>query len=182
MQKIVIPLFVVSLILSACSAVDCPLNNTVYSVYQLKKANGMADTLTDTLSVITLMHNEKEDPVLINRDTKVTSFNVAMSYSGSEDILYFLIRAPRTKKDTIVSGNDTTITEKNYLVELLDTVVVGKENHKHFESVECTPSFFHTITGVRHTKNAIDSIVIHNREVNYDSSKEHFHLYLKSGY
>ena len=45
---IVLPLIV--LLLSACSSVDCPLNNTVYCVYSLK---GDVDMLGDTLTVST---------------------------------------------------------------------------------------------------------------------------------
>ena len=58
-----------------------------------------------------------------------------------------------------------------------DTVTVKKENYSHFESVDCGPSFFHTITDVKTTHNYIDSIVINNKEVNYDASKAHFYIY-----
>jgi len=62
----------------------------------------------------------------------------------------------------------------------LDTMRIKKENIPHFESVDCSASFFHNITAVRSTHNAIDSITINNPSVTYDSETEHFHLYLKS--
>ena len=61
----------------------------------------------------------------------------------------------------------------------LDTVTVTKENHPHFESVDCSPAYFHTITAVSTTHNAIDSVVIKNPDVNYDTSKKHFYIYFK---
>ncbi|MBQ4147710.1 MAG: hypothetical protein II593_07005, partial [Prevotella sp.] len=64
--------------------------------------------------------------------------------------------------------------------EKVDTVVIQKENRSHFESVNCNPSFFHTITQVDYTKHMIDSIVIKNREVTYDRSKAHFYIYLRA--
>jgi hypothetical protein len=40
--------------------------------------------------------------------------------------------------------------------------------------------FFHTITGVRTTQHAIDSITIKNKNVTYDSSKANMHIHLRS--
>ena len=81
-----------------------------------------------------------------------------MSYHQPEDVFYFEIR-----------NRDHQVWK--------DTVTVKKENYSHFESVDCGPSFFHTITEVKTTHNYIDSIVINNKEVNYDASKAHFYIY-----
>ena len=61
-----------------------------------------------------------------------------------------------------------------------DTVTVEKIDEMHFESVDCNPSFFHTISRVTHTKHVIDSIVIQNPKVDYDSQREHFRIYFRT--
>ena len=58
-----------------------------------------------------------------------------------------------------------------------DTVWIQKEDYPHFESLECKAEFFHKLTGVRHTKHAIDSLVIKYSNVDYDDTKIHFYLY-----
>lgn len=138
-------------LMAACSSVDCPLNNTVYTNYLLQ---GPVQTLPDTLT-ITTMREDGLDSVLINRQVNTDSFSLPMSYGKPEDVLYF---------------------QTNHL---RDTVWVEKTNEPHFESVDCGLNYFHTITGVRYTRHAIDSVVVINKSVNYDVSKKHFHIYFK---
>lgn len=146
----------VSLLVVACATIDCPMNNTVYSRYVLK---GTADTLKDTLSIITL-RPDSNDAVQLNRLVNATSFELPMSYSHDADELLFLYT------DTL---NQQT----------LDTVVVYKSNQPHFESVDCTPSFFHTIQRISYTQHRIDSIVVNNPNVDYDQ-KDHIYIYFRS--
>ena len=138
----------------SCSTIDCPLNNTTYTKYKLM---GDIKTLNDTLTISTTKQ-EGTDSVLINKDVKVDSFILPMSYHQPEDVFYFTVK-------------------NKYLQEYKDTVVVKKKDQPHFESVDCSPSFFHTITEVKTTHNLIDSIVINNKDVNYDASKAHFYIY-----
>ena len=142
----------------ACSSVDCPMNSSVYTVYQLYKANGVADTLKDSLSVISFQKTPEQDAVLLNKIANISEFYLPISYQQTEDVLFFLF------KDA----------------DIVDTVTIRKENRNHFESVNCNPSFFHTITGVEHTKHMIDSIVVKNPEVTYDKGKAHFYIYLRA--
>ncbi len=144
-------MLVMVLLLAACSSVDCPLNNTVYSNYKLM---GKVTTLTDTLTILTKRQNGS-DTVLINQQVNTDSFSLPVSYGQEVDELYFHTNALR------------------------DTVWVSKTNEPHFESVDCGLNYFHTIQGVRFTRNAIDSIVIKHKEVNYDVSKQHFYIYFK---
>ena len=154
MRKI-IPILMMALgLMAACSTLDCPLNNTVYTKYRLA---GNITTLTDTLTIST-NRIEGTDSVLINKDVNVDSFILPMSYSLLEDSLFFETR-----------NADNRL--------LRDTVTVQKTNTPHFESVDCKPSFFHTITGVKTTHNSIDSIVINCKEVTYDETKPHFYIY-----
>lgn len=168
------------LVLAGCTSIDCPLNSSVYSYYGLYKADGTADTLNDTLTIITRQLTPEQDPVLINQDTKVSRLKVAMSYDSPQDVLYFLMHGTRTYNDTVIVDNDTTVNVVSYSVGLTDTVTVEKTDEMHFESVDCNPSFFHTISRVTHTKHVIDSIVIQNPKVDYDSQREHFRIYFRT--
>ncbi len=149
MRKILF--FGMLVLLGACSSVDCPLNNVVYTNYKLC---GAVATLPDTLTISTT-RVDGLDSVLINRQVNTDSFSLPVSYGNAEDVLFF-----RTN-------------------HLSDTVWVEKTNVPHFESVDCGLNYFHTITGVRFTRHAIDSIVINHKEVNYDASPKHFHIYFK---
>ena len=154
MRKI-IPIIVLALVaMVSCNSLDCPLNNTVYTKYRLA---GDITTLADTLTIST-NRQEGSDSVLINKDVKVDSFILPMSYSQPEDSFFFETR---------------NIDHKVYI----DTVVVKKLDHPHFESVDCKPSFFHTITDVTTTHHRIDSIVINHKDVTYDETKPHFLIY-----
>ncbi len=143
-------LFTIAIIVS-CSSVDCPLNNTVYTNYKLM---GKVTTLPDTLTISTTTQNGF-DSILINKQVNTDSFFLPVSYGQDVDVLYFQTNS------------------------LTDTVWVEKTNQPHFESVDCGLNYFHTITGIRYTRNAIDSIVINHKEVTYDVSQKHFHIYFK---
>ena len=75
-----IPLLVLgSAVLAACSSIDCPYNNTVYSQYVLMKGGGLkADTLTDTLTILTKTR-DGQDTIIFNRGVKTTSYSLPMS-------------------------------------------------------------------------------------------------------
>lgn len=160
-----IGLFVVLLIqMVACSSIDCPFMNTVYTTYQLKQGEEQADTLRDTLSV--WIHRfDATDSVVLNKAVNVTSFNLPMSYTNPEDSLFFCIVHKGSKESQVFSM-------------ILDTVVVRKTNIPHFESVDCSPKYFHEITDVNYTHNGINLIEIKNTSVTYEP-KNHFYIYFK---
>lgn len=144
-----------SLLLAACSEENCPLSSKVYSQYAMK-----GDTLRDTLTVIT-MRPDSNDAVVLNRLVNTYTFYLPMSYQKPTDELLFLYTDAEGK-------------------QALDTVRVNKTDKSHFESVDCPPSFFHTITSVECTKHRIDSIVIHDPNVDYDETKQHLYIYFNS--
>ena len=153
----------IGMAVAACTSIDCPVQNTVCTVYSLNKADGTADTLgVDTMWLWTQRADGK-DTLLINRlcGTSATGFNLPISYTQPEDIICLAL------EDTI--GN-----------LYLDTIRIKKEDIPHFESVDCQASYFHTITNVSSTHQIIDSIVINNPNVNYDTKTTHFKLYLKA--
>ena len=63
----------------ACSSIDCPVQNSVYTNYAIYKADGTKDTLHDTLSVLTFTA-AGEDTVIFNRGVGLTGFSLPISY------------------------------------------------------------------------------------------------------
>lgn len=145
------------LILTACSSIDCPLNNRVYTRYSLRTPNGEVDTLKLYMTIAT---NRKDgtDSVLINKDENITKFSLPISNAQPRDSFFVEL----AMEETVLS---------------VDTIVVSKENKMHFESTDCAASYFHDITDVMTTHHAIDSIKVKNSEVNYDTSKSNFYIY-----
>lgn len=153
-------LFLIILITASCTTIDCPLNSLVYTQYKLMNAEGKADTLTDTLTISTVK-TDGTDSILINKNINTTEIALPISYSLPQDVFYF------ETKDTL-TGTAT-----------IDTITVTKTDRPHFESVDCSPLYFHTITAVSTTHNAIDSAKIINSDVSYDTSKKHIYIYFK---
>ncbi len=147
--------------LVACSSVDCPVNNTVATLYQIRNSDGIAMILTDTLTVLSTRADGK-DTIIFNKGISVSEFSLPISYSHPEDVLVFQF-----------SNNESDL-------HVNDTIWVKKNDYPHFESVDCNTAYFHTLTEVKFTHNYIDSIVINNPSVTYDSQTVHFYLYTKS--
>ena len=147
--------------LSACSSIDCPLNNRTYASFKLA---GDVTKLVDTLTVSTPRNidNPEEDTVLINRLVDTDSLSLPMSYQRTEDVYIF------------------TFVQKDTELKTIDTLWVSKENEPHFESVDCNPVMFHTIKDVRFTPRAIDDIKVNYNKVTYNDAKAHFLIYLKN--
>ena len=160
MKKLPLCLFALLLLAIGCSSIDCPVENVVATVYKLKKSNGTADTLKDSMTIISHRINGKDTTVL-KYGVNTTLFQLPVGYTNPVDTLFFVVK------------------DGEFLYR--DTVYVKKENQPHFESVDCKISYFHTITDISLiTHHAIDSIVIKKTEVNYDLSTEHFHIYFKT--
>ncbi|EGC18762.1 DUF6452 family protein [Prevotella multiformis] len=133
--------------ISSCSDIDCSVTNGVLANYVVQ-----GDTLQDTLTVSAIREN-RSDTVLLNRMVKTTKFSLPMSYSGDTDRLRFVF----TSKTGV-----TTV----------DTVTVSKTNMSHFESVDCSPVFFHKLTSVTAKGTRISQIEISNPNVDDDGTKE----------
>ena len=156
---LIFPLYVISILffISACSSIDCPLNNIVQTAYKLQ---GDVTSLPYVLTV-SVSRNDGNDTVVLNQVSKVDSFCLPISYRHPADTLYF----------------DVSTTEgKQYL----DTVIVEKEDYQHFHSVDCAGSFFHNLTSVTATHFTIDSITIHSSHVTNEINEAHLYIYFKS--
>ena len=146
-----------AIVLTACSSIDCSLNHVVHSQYAFWNENGELQMLHDTLSV-SIHTSDGRDSVLLNRGVELNSFSLPMSYTADTDTLFF------------------RFTPTGGMASICDTVLVSKTNTPHFESVECEPNYFHTITEVSYTHHYIKSIAINNIDVNYDTTKPHILL------
>ena len=157
-------LFAVVAFLAACSTIDCPVQNKVALNFAVKTYNSsgveVVDTLKDTLYVWAQRMNGT-DTLILNRAVGKTSFSLPLSYTHPEDVLIFGIDA----KD----GSGATI----------DTVWIKKEDIPHFESVDCSPHYFHALTAVCSTHLAIDTVMINNPSVTYDPSADNIHIHFK---
>lgn len=114
----------------------------------------------DTLYVC-VKRADGTDSLVLNRAVDFSDFLLPMSYARETDAYYLRL--------VDVDGR-----------EAKDTIRVTKENHPHFEAVDCAPSVFHTITGATTTHHAIEDIEISNQDVNYDATKVHLLIYFKS--
>ena len=150
-------------IMTACSSVDCPVENTVATVCTLYRADGTRDTLRSDTLTITTHKFDGMDTTLLNRSIGTTTFQLPISYNNATDTLYL------TLTDTTKTNN------KIYF----DTIYITKTNTPHFESVDCNLSYFHEITNIWHTHNRLDSIVINKPTVNYDLTNDHLRIYFK---
>lgn len=146
---------------TACTSIDCPVDNVVATSYALRKADGTADTLTnDTLTILT-KRRDGNDSILLNLSVKTTAFTLPISSGATADTLLVVLR-------------DSTGTR-------YDTIYVEKTDRPHFESVDCSMSYFHTIANVTWRGTDIDSIVTNKKTVDYDSSTPHFYIYFNTG-
>lgn len=162
MRKIV-PILLLLAALAACTSIDCPVQNLVYTNVELKKGMGGDDTLrVDTLWMWTERKDGTNDTVVNGLcDDDATGFSLPISYTQPEDVFYTELR------DT--SDNVWR-----------DTVRIKKENIPHFESVDCQASYFHEIESVSTTHHGIDSMTIEHSYVDYDITNTHYYLYLKA--
>lgn len=154
--------FTFLLFLTACSSIDCPVQNLVETHYALMDADGIPDILdTDTLNIWTRRVDGTDTLVLNSLCGEASTFSLPISYTQPEDIFFLRL---------------STIEKVSYQ----DTIYIKKENYPHFESVDCQAAYFHKLTAVGTTHNFIDSVTIHHSQVNYDVSNTHIYIYLKA--
>jgi len=154
--------FTFLLFLTACSSIDCPVQNLVKTQYALMDAYDNPDILdTDTLNIWTRRVDGTDTLVLNSLCGEASTFSLPISYTQPEDIFFLRL---------------STIEKVSYQ----DTIYIKKENYPHFESVDCQAAYFHDITAVTTTHHVIDSIVIKYPKVNYDVKRTHYYIYFKA--
>jgi hypothetical protein len=160
MRKAVFCLLIFLTALLSCSSIDCPVETKVQVRYGFYKTGETVDTLADTLSVWTTRNNGT-DTLIFNRAFDRTSIQLPISYQHPEDILYF------------------HFTDSNKVLTV-DTVWLQKDDIPHFESIDCAAHYFHTLTAVHSTHHRIDTLIINNPSVNYESTVEHIRIQFKA--
>ncbi len=156
---------VLSVAFSACTSIDCPLDNVVAMTCGLYRAeDGETLELSDTLTV---RAGGLKDTVLLNRAQGVSDFLIPLRQGVERDTLLFDFSNASQQRAT-------------------DTVYVEHTNQPHFESIDCSTAVFHTVMSVRWTSHAlsempltIDSVAIVRQLVDYDDI-ENLRIYLRS--
>lgn len=158
MMRGLVIIMLATAVLLGCSSIDCPVQNTVRTVYELSEALNDTLTVTTQRSVSAVPSGATRDTILLNSGTGLTTFSLPISYTNPVDTLIF----------------------KTVRLVAVDTVWIEKEDIPHFESVDCGASFFHRIASVRSTHVGIDSIVLKKAFVDYDKSTAHIFVYFKA--
>ena len=75
MTKRLAYLLLVMMLMAACSSIDCPVNNTVATLYQIRNSDGTDINILDS--------------ALYNKGIGISSFSLPISYLHPEDVLVF---------------------------------------------------------------------------------------------
>lgn len=149
--------------LSACSNIDCPLDNVVSLRCNLYDASTQsALTLSDVLSVTPA----GRDTLLLNQATGIKSFLLPLKEAGTQDTL--LLHFANAQGAVQV-----------------DTLFVNHTPQPHFESLDCPSSVFHTLNAVRVSAQGsansaiVDSVSLVRPIVNYDDI-ENIRLFIRT--
>ena len=149
--------------LSACSNIDCPLDNVVSLQCNLYDASTQsALTLSDVLSVTPA----GRDTLLLNQATGIKSFLLPLKEAGTQDTL--LLHFANAQGAVQV-----------------DTLFVNHTPQPHFESLDCPSSGFHTLNSVRVSAQGsansaiVDSVSLVRPIVNYDDI-ENIRLFIRT--
>ena len=76
MRKI-IPMLIVALLITACTTLDCPMNNTVSVRFALR---GPVDTLADTLTIAEKLKKTGVEPALMIKHKMFHDYLLAIKY------------------------------------------------------------------------------------------------------
>ena len=149
--------------LSACSNIDCPLDNVVSLQCNLYDANTQsALTLSDVLSVTPA----GRDTLLLNQATGIKSFLLPLKEAGTQDTLLLHFATAQGAVQ-------------------VDTLFVNHTPQPHFESLDCPNSVFHTLNAVRVSAQCsansaiVDSVSLVRPIVNYDDI-ENIRLFIRT--
>lgn len=155
---------VILTMLTACSNIDCPLDNVVRMQCNLYSSETKSSfTLNDELTVTAA----GRDTVLLNKATDLNSFLLPLKEGEERDTLLLQLS----------NSNGQSAT---------DTLFINHVPQPHFESLDCPSSVFHTIIAVSATSHplaemplTVDSVSLVRSTVNYDDV-ENVRIFLRS--
>lgn len=151
------------LCLGSCQNISCPLENTVALRVALYSGEEPL-TLGDTLSVTAM----GTDSTLLNRLYRFSTFELPLrSAEGA------------TGDTLVLHWSMTRLADDAPTVTLTDTLYVGHTGRIHFETIDCPPAVFHTLTCVTSSHSLIDTIAVTSTSVDYETTP-HLRLYLRS--
>lgn len=154
---------IASLGLTACSSINCPLDNiVVWTMTFYDSETEEAIKLPTYLSV-----DAEGAGNIYNKGNGINLMELPMSISAPTDTLYLRWQ---TEEDAPA---------------VTDTLYVSHTNDPHFEAIDCPAAIFHTITDVHLKPHAdadfpvsIDSVAILRHQVDYNDV-ENIRLYLR---
>lgn len=126
---------------------DCSLENIAYdkigfysvSDDDIESKYHFPDPLTVSLMV------NGTDSIVVNHISDTNNLKLPMSYTSECDTIIF-----------------------HYPENHTDTLFIGHENIPFYISMECGTVMYHKLTGIKHTYNFIDSVVIANDYIKFD--------------
>lgn len=144
------------LCLAACSGEDCPINNTVAGKMVFYNRLGDPVAINGVLSVSVI--RPQGDSIVLNRKSNAAEVTFPLSYTHETDTLIFDYNGGMA----------------------YDTLYVSHTNIPTLVSVACGTAMFHTLTKIRSTHYAIDTLIINSPEVNYDERENIQVIYLSA--
>ena len=154
------------LALTACSNIDCPLDNVVLmqcNLYTVETQGAWTGNEGIRLTVGAV----GTDDVFLSEAKEAASFLAPLKEGAETDTLLLHWTADDGR-------------------EAVDTLFVGHKPQPHFEEVDCPASVFHTLTSVRATSHplaqlplTVDSVALVRPIVNYDDI-ENIRIFLRS--
>lgn len=158
------------LTLTACSNIDCPLDNVVLmqcNLYTVETQGAWTGTESGSQAIRLTVGAVGTEDVFLSEAQKAASFLAPLKEGAETDTLLLLWTAD--------DGRDA-----------VDTLFVSHKPQPHFESVDCPASVFHTLTSVRATSHplselplTVDSVALVRSIVNYDDI-ENIRIFLRS--
>lgn len=135
---------------------DCALDNIAYNrikFYDIDENGTEKEYSFPEALTVSMMVNGR-DSIVVNHITNAKELTLPMSYT---------------------SDCDTVILK--FLDRYNDTLYIYHSNTPIYQSMECGVIMHHTITGISHTTNFIDSLTINTANVNFDHN-ENIKLYI----
>ena len=145
----------ISLGLNSCSESNCALGTVPAAHFDFlssDKHQPLALTSEITVSASTMIRDSIEYDTIYNAISNINSLSLPLSYS--------------TKTTYIIHYTDL----------LMDKIEVTHRPIPFVSEIECGVLIFHEIEDIQYTTNALDSIVIVNKEIT-NEERTNFHIY-----
>lgn len=172
---LLLPIMLMTLLVTACSSIDCELNSKVMCKVQLQDLDGNNVQFTTPASVV-LVHAGGDTTIYINAQAQLSEFDIPLSYQGNDDV----IRLEVSKSDTLKIISDGVAKDTIVTTSLYDDITINKTNEPWFESVDCAAHYNHTInTAEALSHNFIDHVVINEPYVSNNAIKKNLYIRIR---